>query len=282
MYAAGAADVAVSRKPDNAHHWTVLADGTAALLTYNEKEELESLAQVTTDGSFERVATLSRAAEDSVYFVVARVINGVTKRFIEKLAKLSEARGGAVSKTMDSHVVYNGAATTTISIPHLANKNVAVWSNGAPIVGVIALDGSGNGTLPALTGSYVGGLPYVGRIKTTKLAFGAESGTALTRQKRVSRVGLVGADMTWKGFRIGRDFDHLSGLPATYRGKALADAQMLPAYDAIPGVFNGGWDSDSRVCIEVVSPHVATIMGLVLHMESNDPGQPPPRQRGEE
>jgi hypothetical protein len=282
MYAAGIADMAVSRKPDNAHHWSVLTDGTAGLLTYSEKEELESLSLVTTDGAFERVATLARAAEDSVYFVVARIINGTTKRFIEKLAKLSEARGGAVSKTVDSHVAYSGVAATVMSLPHLANKQVAVWSNGEPISAVITLDGTGQGPLPAPTTSYVAGLPYVGRIKTTKLAYGEESGTALTRQKRVSRVGLVAADLTWRGLRIGRQFENLTGLPATYRGKALTTPQMLAAYDAVPGAFNGSWDSDARVCIEITSPYVATIMGLVLHMESNDPGQPPPRSQREE
>jgi hypothetical protein len=281
MYSAGIADMAVSRKPDNAHHWAVLTDGTAGLLTYSEKEELESLSLVTTDGAFERVASLSRASEDSVYFVVARIINGVTKRFIEKLAKLSEARGGAVSKTVDSHVVYSGAAATVMVLPHLANKQVVVWSNGEPIPAVITLDGAGQGPLPAPTTSYVAGLPYVGRIKTVKLAYGAESGTALTRQKRISRVGLVAADLTWRGLRIGRRFENLTGLPATYRGKPLTAPQVLAAYDAVPGPFNGGWDSDSRVCLEITSPYVATIMGLVLHMEANDPGQPPPRQKEE-
>jgi hypothetical protein len=275
MYEAGIADMAVSRKPDNAHHWALLANGNAALLTYNEKEEVEALSLVQTDGTFERVAVLPEPTGDAVYFIAARTVGGVTKRFIEKLAPRDDARGDELSKTVDSHKVYAGGATTTVSAPHLAGRQVAVWADGAPLPNQITLNGSGDGTLATAVSNYVVGLPYEGRIKTTKLAHAANGGTSLSLMKRVSRVGLQIADVAWQGLRIGRDFTNMNKLPATYKGRALGVSEVIEEYDDIPGPFNGGWHSDSRVCIQITSPYCAILKGLVLHMETNEPNQPP-------
>lgn len=271
--AAGVRDVAVQMQPDT-RMWFVLADGRCAVLTYDTDDDVVAWIPVETDGAIERVAVLPGNDEDEVYFIVRRTIDGGTKRYLEKLAKRSEARGGTLSRTVDSHIVYSGAPTTAIAAPHLAGKTVRVWADGAPLADSITLDGSGNGTLPAAASNYVAGLGYVGRFKPAKLAYAAEHGTALTAKKRVSRVGLVAADIAWKGVRIGRDFTTMTGLSATYRGRALGAGEVLSAYDAMLP-FNGGWDEDSRVCIEIASPYCATFMGLALHMETNEPVEPP-------
>jgi hypothetical protein len=271
MYQAGIVDMAVMRKPDNAHHFSCMADGTIVLLAYNEKEQVEALCSWDTDGACERTACLPSSANDSLYFMVKRTILGVEKRYIEKLAMLSESRGGTISKTVDSHIVYSGAPTQSIAAPHLAGKFVRLWADGVPFSVEIPLDISGNGIIPVPVSNFVVGLAYEGKIKTAKLAEAAEHGTALTLKKRVSRVGLVMSDVAWKGIRIGRDFDRMTGLPATYRGRVLDPSEMFQAYDAFPIAVNGGWDNDSRLCIKVSSPYCATIDALVLHMETNEP-----------
>lgn len=272
--AAGVRDVAVQMQPDT-RIWFVLGDGTAAVLTYDQDDDVAAWIKVDTDGAFERVAVLPGIDEDQVYFIVRRTIGGVPRRYLEKLTKRSEVRGGTLSKTVDCHIVYSGAPTTAIAAPHLAGKQVYVWADGAPLASAITLNGSGNGTLPAPASSYVAGLGYNGKFKPAKLAYAAEHGTALTVKKRVSRVGIVAADLAWKGLRIGRDFTAMTGLPATYRGRALGDSEILATYDVMVP-FNGGWDEDARVCLQISSPYCATLMGLALHMESNEPVEPPP------
>jgi hypothetical protein len=276
IFAVGISDMAVQRKPDNAHVWILLKNGKAVLLTFNQKEEVEALVSIETSGTFERVAVLPGSEEDEVYFIVARTIGGVTKRFIEKLAKRSECQGGLLNKTLDSHISYTGASTATITgLSHLNGVSVVAWADGAPVTGAFVVSG-GQITLPAAATNAVVGIQYTGRIKTSKLGYLAEAGTALGQKKRVSRVGLNMADVSWKGVRIGRDFDHLTGLPTTYKGKPLTDGQVLVDYDAEPGSFNGGWDPDSRVCIEVLSPYACTIKALVFHMETNETVERPP------
>lgn len=274
MCAAGVTSCAVQRHPDT-RLWFTLADGTCAVLTYDREEEVMAWTPTDTLGTYEQVGVLPGSPEDDVFFSVARTIDGVTQRFIEKLAWRSEVAGGTLSKTSDAHIVYQGAATATISVSHLPGREVAVWADGAPLATLFTVSAGGVLTLPAAVSNAVVGLPYTAKFKSVKPAYVAEHGTALTMQKRISQIGLVMADVSWKGVRIGRDFTHLSGLPATYRGRVLAANEVMAAYDARPSGFTGSWDSDSRVCISVSSPHCATIMALVLEMTTNEPNDEP-------
>jgi hypothetical protein len=86
-------------------------------------------------------------AEDLVYFVVRRVINGVTRRFIERMAARTNCVGGAINQQLDCHVVYQGAATSTVTLAQLPNTLVSAWADGSAI-GTGMTDGSGVLTLP--------------------------------------------------------------------------------------------------------------------------------------
>lgn len=277
MCEAGVVDLAVQRQPDT-RVWFVLGDGACAVLTYDQDDEVRAWTPVSSpNGLIERVAVLPGGDEDEVYFIVKRTIGGLTVRYIEKLAKRNECQGGTVCKALiDSHTVYSGAPATRITgLGHLEGQQVVAWADGAPLSTPLAVSG-GAVTLPVAASNVVVGLSVLAQLKTSKLAYGAEHGTALTQQKRLARVGLVMADVAWKGVRIGRDFDHMTGLPATYRGKPLTAGQVLPAYDAVPSSFNGGWDADARLCIQVAGPYCATVMGLALQMSTNEPDDAPP------
>jgi hypothetical protein len=269
----GVVAMAVQRQPDT-RIWFVLSDGRAALLTYERADEVVAWTRIeTTGGAIESVAVLPGRDEDDVYFVVRRTIAGATKRYIERMTKQSEARGGALNKVADCHVVYTGAATATITgLSHLNGRQVVVWANGAPLVTQAAMltVSGGSVTLPSAQTNVVVGLPYKGRFKSTKLAYGSALGTALGQMKRVDRVGLVMADVGWRGVRVGKSFSDLRGLSTTYRGKPLAAGAVLTEYDDVPDCFNGDWGPDERICVEVSAPYPATIMGVSLQMTTND------------
>jgi len=114
------------------------ADGQCAVLLYDVKDEVEAWWRIQTLGTIENVAVLPNGSpaggiEDLVYFVVRRVINGVTRRFIERLALRDNCVGGAINQQLDCHVVYQGAATSTITLPQLPNTPVSVWADGQAI-----------------------------------------------------------------------------------------------------------------------------------------------------
>lgn len=65
--------------------WTVLDDGSLVALTYMREHDVWGWSRHDTDGTFESVCSISEGNEDATYFVVKREVNGVTKRYIERL-----------------------------------------------------------------------------------------------------------------------------------------------------------------------------------------------------
>jgi hypothetical protein len=110
-------------------------DGQCAVLLYDVKDEVEAWWRMQTLGVIENVVVLPQAGlEDLVYLVVRRAVNGVTRRFIERLASRANCIGGAINQQLDAHVVYQGSSVWSISIPHLPNTLISVWADGAASV----------------------------------------------------------------------------------------------------------------------------------------------------
>jgi hypothetical protein len=133
-------------------------DGQAACLLYDVKDEVEAWWRLQTLGTIENVAVLPSTGspstgsgaggiEDLVYFVVRRTINGVTRRFIERLAPRDNCVGGVINQQLDCHVVYQGAPVSAITLPQLPNTPVSVWADGRAI-GSGTTNASGMLTLP--------------------------------------------------------------------------------------------------------------------------------------
>lgn len=123
-------------------------DGQCAALLYDVKDEVEAWWRIQTLGVIENVAVLPQnAIDDLIYFVVNRKINGVTRRFIERLAPRANCVGGAINQQLDCHVVYQGTPVSSIQLAQLPNTPVTVWADGSPI-GSGTTDGSGNLAMP--------------------------------------------------------------------------------------------------------------------------------------
>lgn len=265
----GVVRMGVQRTPDPVV-WCVLEDGDAVAFTYEPADDVMAFSRVKTAGKVEDVCVLPGAAEDRVFFVVQRTIDGQSVRFIERMALRDDARGGLSSRTVDAFVAYSGGLTTSvIGLDHLEGEDLVVWADGAPLDGTFRVL-NGQIIIPAAAYEIVAGLPYEARFKSTKLAYGAERGTALSFPKRVNTVSLLMSDVAWRGVRIGRNFTDMTRLPHTFRGAPLAADEVLANYDFQGAPFNGGWDADSRLCIKVASPYCATLLGAVVNMETNE------------
>jgi hypothetical protein len=144
---AGFVDIDKATQPDKMI-FLPRADGQAACLLYDVKDEVEAWWRLQTLGTIENVAVLPQdGIEDLVYFVVRRTINGVTRRFIERLAPRGNCVGGAINQQLDCHGVYQGAPVSTITLSHLPNTTVSVWADGQAI-GSGLTNASGVLTLP--------------------------------------------------------------------------------------------------------------------------------------
>jgi hypothetical protein len=144
IFAPGFVDLAVARQPDTAEYF-VRGDGLCAVQLDDPDDDVQAWYRMQTLGIIENVCVLPpgvAGVEDQVYFVVRRVINGVTRRFIEKLAPRANCVGGTLNQLLDCHVVYNGAPASSITIAQLPNTTVSVWADGA-FIGTGTTNGSG-------------------------------------------------------------------------------------------------------------------------------------------
>lgn len=281
LFRSGIRELAVQRRPDT-RIWIVTNDGSLVCLLYEPSQEAFAFIPFSTDGAYESVTVLPSLGQDRVYFSVKRRIDNVDVRFIERAALDEEARPLTFAKVMDAAVqVTAGAPQTAFSgFDHLDGANVKVWADGAPLV-TTDTDGrevplllpvsGGEITLPSAKTRLVAGLPYKGRFKTARLAYGAERGTAMLQKKRVDEIGILMTDFVRKGVRYGNrfdDMDHpLDPLPLLSDGIAAPEIVLADVNDEVPFVFEGDWSTDSRVCMEVEWP--ASFLGLVLTVSTN-------------
>jgi hypothetical protein len=268
--AGGIVGVAVQRQPDTRiHAW--LADGTVAVLVFDAAEEVQCWVKVASaaSGIVEDVVVLPGTIEDQVYYCVRRVVNGATVRYLEKWAREDEAQGGTLTKCLDAHVVYQGSATTTISgLSHLNGQTVAVWADGKDAGTYTVANGAI--TLATAAANVVAGLPYTAQFQSTKLAYAAQLGTALTQRKRVTRLGMILANCHAQGITFGPDFATLDSLPQIEDGAQVDQNSIWQEYDKDSVAFPGTWGADSRVCLQAASPRPVTVLGIVVGLETRE------------
>lgn len=260
--------VAVQRLPDTRIH-CVRSDGTAAVLIFDRFEKVTCWTEVETDGNIEDVVVLPGDVEDSVYYVVKRTINSLTKRYTEKWALESEARGAAMTILVDSALTYSGASTATITgLSHLEGETVFAWGNSKDLGSYTVA--SGSITLSeAVTQAYIG-LEYTAQWKSAKLAVASQAQAPLTQRKRIDHLGLILADTHALGLRYGQSFDALDDLPLYDKGALVGADTIHEAFDSDSVEVNGTWDTDARLCLEASSPRPCTVLACVIGMAGHD------------
>lgn len=284
LFAAGVKTMAVQRRPDT-RIWVVMNDGSCVCVVYEPLEEVLAFIDIETDGDFESVAVLPASSQDRVYFVVNRTVDSSTVRYIEKMALDSDVKPDTTCKVMDAHISgTNSPASTTINVgTHLEGEDVVVWADGSPLTETgedgldvpltYTVDGSGNITVESAVTDWVAGLPYTARYKSARLAYGAAGGTAMLQKKKVTELGLILTDFVRSGIRLGTQFDNserpLEGLPVNAHGTAATDVVLSTVADEEPFAFPGEWNTDARACLQWQSPYTATVMGIVLGVETN-------------
>jgi hypothetical protein len=263
-------DMAVQRRPDTIV-WFVLANGEARALTYEPSEKVIGWSRIVTDGLFKRVAANRGAGQDNVYFAVNR--NGTQR--LERLADVKDCRGGNLNCLADGFTRFTTVGTTTtFSVPHLDGLPVTVWVHGVAVYDqddpyivedgqVVLSPGVPNGRQVVI------GAPYIADFQSTKLAYGAQGGTALFQRKKLSQLGMYLLNTAIGKVKVGKDFDTLRQITESYNGKPLTAGQVVSAYDADLLPVSSDWATDSRICIRMPSPYPFTAATLVLDVDTN-------------
>lgn len=262
--------------------WARMEDGSLACCAYKRSQNVigwtpceiagnsavvESLAVIPgAAGSGQQYSSITR---DELWMVVRRTINGSTKRYIEVMEGYyegpyrhdyldreeyrqaqREAQVDAVH--VDSAITYDGPSTTSITgLSHLEGERVAVWADGEQLGDETV--SSGAITIDSAATKVQIGLPYVWRNKSSKLAYGARTGSSVGQTKKIEALTAVLLDSS--GFYYGTDVDGKAFAPPTLYAKTFSEDQdsasvAVPLFTGEEKLTQeGGFGYDPRVLL---------------------------------
>jgi len=232
--------------------WCVSSSGKLLSLTYIPEEQIGAWSQHVTDGTWESIASIPEGVEDAVYCVVQR--DG--ERFIERFA--DQFTGGVAvledAIYVDASVTYDGAATTTINVPHLAGRAVTYLADG--VTGTGTVSAGGVLTLATAASKVHIGLPSVARLETVPLYAQVDQafGSAMTKNilKAHVRVYQSGA------FSAGP----VGGRLVPSRSPAAGLLQTKLQEVKLPG----SWNDEGRIAIEQSDALPLTVLGITMEV----------------
>lgn len=240
---------ALSEVPHNIL-WCIRSDGALLGLTYLKEHDIFAWHQHDTDGTFESVCSIPEGDEDAVYFIVKRTIDGVTKRYVERL----ESRN--FDNVEDAYFVDSGSSyiSTPVSVENITAAN--------PPVVTATTHGYSNGDIIRMT-------EVEGMIEVNHINYTIANVTANTFEL----VGINGAGYT--AYESGGDIritvKNLSGLDHL-EGKSvviLADGSVQPKRIVTDGAIelqenaseiHVGLSYESRITtLDIARPDTPTI-----------------------
>lgn len=166
--------------------WAVSTTGQLVGLTYIPEQQIGAWHHHDTiNGVFEACTCVAEGAVDVLYVIVRRTINGVTKRYIERMASRIFA-GIANAFFVDCGATYNGAPATTVSgLVWLEGQTVSILADGAVQPQVVVTGGVI--TIPQAASVITIGLPITADLQTLPLVVAQVPGGAQGRPRNVNK-----------------------------------------------------------------------------------------------
>lgn len=272
----GLVDFDFAQEPDPLV-WGVRADGKLACLTWNTEQRVRgwhrhiiggSIGGGSVGGFVESVATMPAAEGDrnEVWLIVRRVINGVTRRYVEYMDRAFRD-GDAQSRQfyVDCGLVYSGAPATVISgLGHLEGQTVDILANGAPHPQRVVT--AGQVTLQAAYPVVAIGLPAPCKLRTMRMEAGAADGTAQGKTKRMHK--MVFRFLQTGGGKYGPDDEHMDYF---LFGQGTPMNQPVPLYTGDKVVdWPKGYDTDAYVQYFSDQPMAVTLEGVFPQIVTQD------------
>jgi hypothetical protein len=247
---------AYAQDPDSIIYY-VRDDGQLNCLTYIPEQKEYGWSHFVTNGKYRYVESVAEGEQDTIYFVVDRVINNKNVKCIERSIPLYTEDNSDVF--LDCYVkVANSIKTDYINAPHLVGQMVDIVVDGqqmpsrvVPPTGVIKLDGKAN--------VITVGLPYTTKIKIPSVEQQINDGTLQCRLVTISRVAL--RLYRSYGGSVGRTFDDVDDL--ILKPKTLFTGDTVIALPKIATSVN----TNTEICIKHSKPFPFNLLAVTREVE---------------
>lgn len=251
--------------------WAYRDDGALLGLTYEPTQEVYAWHRHPLgDGGLVRsLAVIPGDAEDELWMVVERIVNGSPVHYIERLSPsfYGDAEADkAAAFFVDAGLTYQGAPATTITgLGHLEGKTVAILADGA--VQVSKTVAAGQIVLDRAASRVSIGLGYRSTLETVDQNAGSATGSGRGKPKRITEMVIA--------------FFQTLGALYGCAGVALDRIPFRNAHDpmdASPPLFTGerllvspkGWGREARITVVQDQPLPCTVAAFTPTMTVTD------------
>lgn len=253
-------DIALQKTPDQIL-WAATRSGRLLGMTYMPDQNVVGWHQHDTDGLFESVCCVPEGDEDVVYAVIKRSINGVEKRYVERMHEryFPELKQCFY---VDCGNEYVGTPVSTISgLSYLEGKEVSILADGGVVPNQVVEDGSI--TLDTPASRVVVGLPYASDLKTLPAHYQLQDGSyGRGHMKNVNKLFVRVYQSS--GIEMGPDFDRLLAVKSR-QNEAYGTPPDLRSAE-IPMAVQPHWSDSGQVAIRQKFPLPLTVVGITADL----------------
>ena len=249
--------------------WCVRDDGKLVGLTYNRLQDVVAWHGHDfggTNAKCKSVAVIDiDTAEDQVYVIVERTIDGATKKYVEYLSTYDFNSSLTEFHFVDSGLAYSGSSTTTLSgLSHLEGQTVKVIVDGATHPDRVVSSGSISLERSATTAKV--GLGFISTLQTMRLDEGFR-GTDQTKTKRIYDVTVRFFETV--GAKVGPNETNLDEIP--FRDSSASMTAPVPLFTGDKETeFPSDYGTDGFVLVKQEQALPMTILALYPRLETHD------------
>lgn len=166
--------------------WAVRDDGKLLCFAWEQEQQVWGWTLCETAGVIKSVCVIPENSEDRLYMIVERQVGGATKRFVERMASMSEP---PIEEQCFTDCSISGELETPgrvfTGFNHLEGETLVGLADGTPVEGLVVEDGKI--TVPEIIGDVTFGtfgLPYTNIVETLPLAFNTQGGGWINQKRQ--------------------------------------------------------------------------------------------------
>lgn len=253
-------EIAYVRAPDQ-QLWCARTDGVMLGMTYVPDQQVYGWHHHDTDGTFESAAVIPEGAEDTLYAIVHRTVNGRSVRYVER-KKSRLFADAAHAFYVDAGLTYSGAPITTLGgLRHLEGKAVQVLADGAVVADRTIVAGALTPPLDTAASVVTVGLQYFSDMQTLPAILDQQPALGQGTMKNASKVYIRVTQSSL--VKAGPSFTKLTDYPARAVSDPYGSPPALRTGELSLGI-SPSWNTDGSVCIRQDQPLPLTVLSLTI------------------
>lgn len=258
--------------------WLARNDGVLVGITYDKDQKAAGWHQHVLGGvgaAVESIASIPSPdiTRDELWVCVARTIGGVTKRYVEVMAKYWEDGDSAKNGVfLDSSAAVTNLTpfTTVTGLTWLKGETVGVLADGATHPDAV-VDNTGAITLARAANTVQVGYRYSSKGKTMQIEAGGAEGPAQGKFKRIHRA--IFRFFQSVGLTLTSDAPNAPTIPEPFRSSANPMDQGVALFSGDKRwAYEGTWDTQGQISWQQDDPLPSNVLMISAQLETQDGG----------